>query len=75
MLCKEAVAEPSANFLKNRKANGYEGNMIVFGVLTETGREIHFEGGSAANLELWICGINLIVKETISQRDDQIRFH
>ncbi|KAK0587176.1 hypothetical protein LWI29_018702 [Acer saccharum] len=64
VVCKEAAVGPSASFIKNRrKANGYGGNAIIFRVLTETGREIHFEAGSIANLELWVHGINLIAKE------------
>lgn len=56
-MCKEAMAGPSASFLKNRK------KIKTFRVLTETGREIHFEAGSTCSLELWIRGINLIIKE------------
>lgn len=63
-MCKEAMAGPSASFLKNRKEiNGCGGNTKTFRVLTETGREIHFEAGSTFSLELWIRGINLIIKE------------
>ncbi|KAJ0104706.1 hypothetical protein Patl1_17385 [Pistacia atlantica] len=67
VVCKEAAAGPSASFLKNRReVNGCGGNTITFRVLTETGREIHFEAGSTSSLELWIRGINLIIKEATS---------
>ncbi|KAJ0049616.1 hypothetical protein Pint_14791 [Pistacia integerrima] len=67
VVCKEAVAGPSVSFLKNRReVNRCGGNTVTFRVLTETGREIHFEAGSTSSLELWIRGINLIIKEATS---------
>ena len=35
----------------------------MFRIVTIKGREIHFEAGSATNMELWVRGINLIAKE------------
>ncbi|KAJ9706392.1 hypothetical protein PVL29_001751 [Vitis rotundifolia] len=64
--CNEAVAGPSASFLKNRRKDAGEENREVFRVLTETGREIHFEAASAASLELWVRGINLITRDATS---------
>ncbi|KAJ6727766.1 ANKYRIN REPEAT-CONTAINING [Salix koriyanagi] len=64
--CKEAVAGPSPSFLKNRRKVNEAGDEMVFRVLTETGREIHFEASSASNLELWVHGINLITKQATS---------
>ncbi|KDP25227.1 hypothetical protein JCGZ_20383 [Jatropha curcas] len=66
VVCKEAVAGPSEHFLKNRKKYIESRNRIVFRVITETLREIHFEASSAINLELWVHGINLITKEAAS---------
>ncbi|KAK9275474.1 hypothetical protein L1049_022741 [Liquidambar formosana] len=63
VVCKEAVGGPSARFLKNWKKGTADGNREVFRVLTETGREIHFEASSAAGVEIWVHGINLITKE------------
>ncbi|XP_048230096.1 ankyrin-3 isoform X2 [Ricinus communis] len=65
VVCK-AVAGPSENFLKNRKKDIEDRNRIVFRVITETHREVHFEASSAANLELWVHGINLIISEVTS---------
>ncbi|KAJ6724173.1 REPEAT-CONTAINING PROTEIN putative-RELATED [Salix viminalis] len=64
--CKEAVAGPSPSFLKNRRRVNEVGDEMVFRVLTETGREIHFEASSASKLELWVHGINLITKQATS---------
>lgn len=66
VVCKEAVAGPSARFLKNQRNGSGSGNKLVFRVLTETEREIHFAASSYAKLELWVHGINLIVKEAAS---------
>ncbi|RVW91697.1 Ankyrin-2 [Vitis vinifera] len=66
VVCNEAVAGPSASFLKNRRKDAGEENREVFRVLTETGREIHFEAASAASLELWVRGINLITRDATS---------
>ncbi|XP_011040607.1 PREDICTED: ankyrin-3-like isoform X1 [Populus euphratica] len=63
VVCKEAVAGPSPTFLKNRRKVNEAGDEMVFRVLTETGREIHFEASSSSSLELWVHGINLITKE------------
>jgi len=63
VVCKEAVAGPSPTFLKNRRKVNEAGDEMVFRVLTETGREIHFEASSASSLKLWVHGINLITKE------------
>ena len=66
VVCNEAVAGPSASFLKNRRKDAGEENREVFRVLTETGREIHFEAASAASLELWVRGINLVTRDATS---------
>lgn len=66
VVCKEAVAGPSTCFLKNQRKGTGDGNRLVFRVLTETEREIHFESSSYAELKLWVHGINLIVKEATS---------
>ena len=66
VVCKEAVAGPSTRFLKNQRKGTGDGNRLVFRVLTETEREIHFESSSYAELKLWVRGISLIVKEATS---------
>lgn len=64
--CKDATAGPSLNFLKNRKMEYEDGKMLIFRVVTVSGREVHFEARSASALELWVRGINLIAKEASS---------
>ncbi|XP_072956164.1 uncharacterized protein [Typha angustifolia] len=60
--CKEARAGPSVIFSKNRTIDDGDGKMAIFRVITVTGREVHFEVCSSFSLELWVRGINLIVK-------------
>ncbi|CAK7357468.1 unnamed protein product [Dovyalis caffra] len=52
MACKEAVAGQSPTFLKNKRKVNEAGNEMVFWVLIEMGRDIHFEASSAANSKL-----------------------
>lgn len=63
--CKEARSGPSLTFLKNRSV-GAGDRALIFCVETVTGREVHFEASSAFSLELWVCGVNLIVREAAS---------
>lgn len=62
VICKEAGVGPSVTFRKNR-CKGNADKPAIFRVVTVKGREVHFEAGSAANVELWVRGINLITKE------------
>ncbi|KAJ3679843.1 hypothetical protein LUZ60_016121 [Juncus effusus] len=62
--CKEAIEGPGCNFAKSGKD---EGKTVIFRVLTVSGREVHFEAGSLSSLELWVRGINLIIKENGSK--------
>lgn len=64
VICKEAVAGASTGFLKNRrnKDASVTKEGTIFRVLTETGREVHFEAASRGNMALWVHGINLISK-------------
>ncbi|XP_010934194.1 uncharacterized protein [Elaeis guineensis] len=64
--CKEAIAGPSLNFLKNRKMEGEDGKLLIFRVVTVSGREVHFEASHVSAPELWVRGINLIAKEASS---------
>eukprot|EP00262_Sarcandra_glabra_P003946 TRINITY_DN14850_c0_g1_i1.p1 TRINITY_DN14850_c0_g1~~TRINITY_DN14850_c0_g1_i1.p1 ORF type:complete len:312 (+),score=53.81 TRINITY_DN14850_c0_g1_i1:125-937(+) len=66
VVCKEAATEPGVSFLKNRRKDAEDGARAVFRVVTATGREVHFEAGCAAGLELWVHGINLIAKEALA---------
>ncbi|XP_021892850.1 ankyrin-3-like [Carica papaya] len=66
VVCQEAVVGPSSSFLKNRRKITTGQNNLVFRVITETGREIHFETVYDDNLELWVHGINLVAKEESS---------
>lgn len=65
VICKEAVAGASTCFLKNqRNKNVSETNRgTIFRVVTETGKEVHFEAASRGNMALWVRGINLVTKE------------
>ncbi|XP_068669832.1 uncharacterized protein [Aristolochia californica] len=62
VVCREAVMGPSASFCRNRRKSN-KGEGIIFSVVPVTGREVHFEVSCAAGLDLWVRGINLIVKE------------
>ncbi|XP_020262481.1 ankyrin-3-like [Asparagus officinalis] len=64
VVCKEAVSGPSSAFLKNRSVDE-EGKSVIFHVKTVAGREVHFEASSGFSLELWVRGINLIVKRVL----------
>lgn len=65
--CKEAVAGPSLNFVKNRRKYGGHNNKVeIFRVVTVKGREVHFEASCAYGMELWVRGINLITKKATS---------
>ena len=64
--CKEAAPGPSLSFLKNRRVSEDDKAMKIFRVETVTGREVHFESSCAFSLELWVRGVNLIVKEAAS---------
>ncbi|OWM85160.1 hypothetical protein CDL15_Pgr027947 [Punica granatum] len=65
VICKESVAGTSTNFSKNRRnKNVLDTNKgTLFRVVTETGREVHFEAASRGNTALWVRGINLVSKE------------
>ncbi|XP_077248395.1 uncharacterized protein LOC143888009 isoform X2 [Tasmannia lanceolata] len=63
VVCKEAVPGAGASFRKNRRRDYEDGKGVTFRVVTVTGREVHFEAVSAAGLELWVRGVNLIAKE------------
>lgn len=64
--CKEAVAGASLWFLKNwRKDFGCKKDEI-FRVVTVKGREVHFEASCQFGMELWVRGINLVIKEAAS---------
>ncbi|KAK4741258.1 hypothetical protein SAY87_024846 [Trapa incisa] len=65
VICKDAVAGATAGFSKNRRNKGTSrvNEGTIFWVVTETGREIHFEAASTENKALWVRGINLISKE------------
>ncbi|KAL5726745.1 hypothetical protein ACHQM5_000011 [Ranunculus cassubicifolius] len=62
VVCKEAFAGPSDKFVKNQ-GDKSEKRGLVFRVVTETGRDVHFEAASAAELQLWVQGVNLVSKE------------
>ncbi|GJN20988.1 hypothetical protein PR202_gb08433 [Eleusine coracana subsp. coracana] len=62
--CKEARAEPSMSFTKNRRIIDASAQQLIFLVETVTGREVHFEATSASSVEFWVRGINLILKES-----------
>lgn len=64
--CKEAMAGPSGSFLKNRRKKMADENGTLFRVVTETGREVHFEARSSTNMALWVRGVNLVSKEASS---------
>ncbi|KAJ3706216.1 hypothetical protein LUZ61_009921 [Rhynchospora tenuis] len=68
--CKEAIAGPGSGFWKNRRIKD-EGKMAIFRVLTLNGREVHFEASSLSHLELWVRGINLILKENVLSGDSK----
>lgn len=62
VVCKEATVGPSLTFRKNRK-NRDTDKVGTFRVVTNTGREIHFEASAAFIAELWVRGINLVSNE------------
>ncbi|KAG9455469.1 hypothetical protein H6P81_008373 [Aristolochia fimbriata] len=62
VVCREAVVGSSAAFCRNQR-RGKKGEGVIFRVVTLSGREVHFEVRSASSLELWVRGINLLVKE------------
>jgi ankyrin repeat protein len=66
--CKEAMAGPGSGFWKNRRIKD-ENKMAIFRVLTLSGREVHFEAISLSSLQLWVRGINLILKENTLSGD------
>lgn len=66
--CKEAIAGPGSGFWKNRRIKD-ENKMAIFRVLTVNGREVHFEASNLSTLELWVRGINLILKENTLSGD------
>lgn len=66
VVCKEALAGPSGSFLKNRRKKIADENSTLFRMVTETGREVHFEARSSTNMALWVRGINLVSKEASS---------
>eukprot|EP00249_Psilotum_nudum_P021651 c28188_g3_i1 orf=387-2627(-) len=65
VLCKEAGLGPSSKFLKNTRRKAELEKDRIFRVLTTTGREVHFEAAVASHAELWVRGINLIIKDAI----------
>ena len=66
--CKEAMAGPGSGFWKNKGIKD-EGKMAIFWVLTLNGRKVHFKAGNFSTLELWVRGINLILKENAFSGD------
>jgi len=72
VICKEAGVGPSVTFRKNR-CKGDADKPTIFRIVTVKGREVHFEAGSAANVELWVRGINLIAKEMTTLNGNAVR--
>ncbi|KAL6005789.1 hypothetical protein ACLOJK_006362 [Asimina triloba] len=72
VMCTEAAAGPSISFQKNQKKKTGDGKAAIFRVVTTTGGEVHFEASCGAVLELWVRGINLIVKEAAVGADEWI---
>ncbi|XP_024541349.1 ankyrin repeat domain-containing protein 17-like isoform X1 [Selaginella moellendorffii] len=59
--CKEAGLGASSRFQKNRRSS--DDGPGIFRVITSTGREVHFQASGESNADLWVRGINVIVKE------------
>jgi ankyrin repeat protein len=62
VMCCDAALGPSLRFQRNRK-KGDASQPGTLRVITNGGREVHFESSSAANAELWVRGIKLILLE------------
>ncbi|BBN03698.1 uncharacterized protein MPTK1_2g25620 [Marchantia polymorpha subsp. ruderalis] len=63
VICREAALGPSEKLQRNRRRRGDADKPGVFRIVTNKGREVHFEASSQSNAELWVRGINLLSAE------------
>jgi hypothetical protein len=73
-MCCDAALGPSPKFQRNRK-KGVATSPGTFRIITNTGREVHFESSTAANAKLWVRGIKLIILEVSIQATLKMNRH
>ncbi|KAJ7538387.1 hypothetical protein O6H91_11G046000 [Diphasiastrum complanatum] len=64
VICKEAGVGSTKTFRRNHKKAGAD-KPGIFWVITNSGREVHFEASAASIAELWVRGINGLVKNSV----------
>jgi len=74
VMCCDTVLGPSPRFQRNRR-NSDATSPGTFRIITNTGREVHFESSTAANAELWVRGIKLIILEVSIQATLKMNSH
>ncbi len=74
VMCCDAALGPSPRFQRNRK-KGDATSPGTFRIITNTGREVHFESSTAANAKLWLQGIKLIILEVSIQATLKMNRH
>jgi hypothetical protein len=74
VMCCDTVLGPSPRFQRNRRKSDAT-SPGTFRIITNTGREVHFESSTAANAELWVRGIKLIILEVSIQATLKMNRH
>ncbi|KAH9558803.1 hypothetical protein CY35_06G026300 [Sphagnum magellanicum] len=74
VMCCDTALGPSPRFQRNHK-KGDATSPGTFRIITNTGREVHFESSTAANAELWVRGIKLIILEVSIQATLKMNSH